>query len=131
MQEKRRNAIYREIEEHTGIVPAFFKKLPDRALESEWPLFRDQLDDDYGAIPPKYRELMGIAVAAQMQCAYCIYAHTQFARVFGATDEEIEDAAHTGKHTAGWSTYLSGTSTDLENFKSEVDQICEHMTQQM
>jgi AhpD family alkylhydroperoxidase len=127
MQEQRRNAIYREIEQQVGFVPAFFEELPDKALDSEWKLFSQQLDEDYGAIPPKYRELVGLAVAASEQCPYCIYAHTQFARLFGASDEEIEDAAHTGKHTAGWSTYLAGLGTDLEEFKSEVDQVVENM----
>ncbi len=129
MQEQRRNAIYREIEQQVGFVPSFFQKLPDEALDAEWKLFGQQLDEEYGAIPPKYRELIGLAVAASEQCPYCIYAHTRFARLFGASDEEIEDAAHTGKHTAGWSTYLAGLGTDLEEFKSEVDRAAENMKQ--
>lgn len=123
--------IYRQIEQELGFVPGFFKQLPADSLEHEWTLFAAQLDDDYGEIPPKERELAGIAVAAQMQCPYCAYAHTAFARLFGATDAEIEDAAHTAKHTAGWSSYLRGLDYDLDEFKREVDQACENMKKQM
>lgn len=44
-----------------------------------------------GAIPPKYRELMSIAVAPTTQCAYCIDAHIKNAIEAGATREEIAE----------------------------------------
>jgi AhpD family alkylhydroperoxidase len=44
-----------------------------------------------GAIPPKYRELMSIAVALTTQCAYCIDAHIKNALEAGATREEISE----------------------------------------
>ena len=124
-----RKEIYREMEKMTGAVPSFFKRLPDSELELEWKLFADQMSTT-GAIPPKYRELMGLAVASSLQCRFCIYAHTEFARVFGATDEEIENAVHTAKHTAGWSTYIAGLGTGFEEFKTEIDAACEHMRSQ-
>jgi AhpD family alkylhydroperoxidase len=42
-----------------------------------------------GAIPRKYRELISIAVALTIQCAYCIDAHIRNAVEAGATREEI------------------------------------------
>ena len=44
-----------------------------------------------GAIPPKYRELMSVAVALTTQCAYCIDAHVKLAIAAGATREEIAE----------------------------------------
>ena len=48
---------------------------------------------DGGAIPPKYRELMSVAVAITTQCAYCIDVHTRRAAAAGASREEIAEAA--------------------------------------
>ena len=38
-----------------------------------------------GVIPPRYRELMSIAVALTTQCAYCIDSHIKNAVEAGAT----------------------------------------------
>jgi AhpD family alkylhydroperoxidase len=46
-----------------------------------------------GAIPPKYRELIAIAVACTTQCPYCIEAHAKAAKAAGASREEIVEAA--------------------------------------
>ena len=125
---KSKKEVYREIEGELGFVPSFFKRLPEGALHQEWSLFHQQLDDQYGSIPPKYRELMGVSVASALQCPYCVNAHTQFSQhLYGASDKEIEDAIHTAKHTAGWSSYVRGLAIDLEKFKSEVTQACEHI----
>jgi AhpD family alkylhydroperoxidase len=47
---------------------------------------------DGGAIPRKYRELIGVAVAVASQCPYCIDAHTKAAKAAGASREEIVEA---------------------------------------
>jgi len=46
-----------------------------------------------GAIPVKYKELIGIAVALTTQCPYCIEIHSAGARKAGATETEIAEAA--------------------------------------
>jgi len=46
-----------------------------------------------GAISPKYRQLIGIAVACTIQCPYCLEAHAKAAKAAGATREEIAEAA--------------------------------------
>ncbi|MGZ3499059.1 MAG: carboxymuconolactone decarboxylase family protein [Vulcanimicrobiaceae bacterium] len=45
-----------------------------------------------GAIPSKYRELMAIAIAATMQCPYCMDVHTAQAKKLGASREEVAEA---------------------------------------
>ena len=79
------------------------------------------------AIPNKYRELIGVGVAAIMRCRYCSYYHSEIAKLYGATDAEIEDAVHFAKSSAGWSTYINGLQVYYETFKSEIDQTCEHI----
>lgn len=125
-----RTQVYAQIEQTFGIVPTFFKSLPDSSLELEWQLMqRVQLDE--GAIPNKYRELIGVGIAATTKCQYCIYFHSQIAKVFGATDAEIEEAVHFAKSSAGWSTYVNGMQFDLAQFRKEIDKACEFVRTQM
>lgn len=91
-----RKEVYQEIEQVFGLVPSMFKDVPDTMIESEWKLFKQiQLDD--GPIPQKYRELIGLAISSVTKCRYCSYYHTEAARLFGATDEEIEATVHYAK----------------------------------
>ena len=121
-----RQEVYQEIEQTFGLVPAMFRAMPDSTLEPEWQLFkRVQLEE--GPIPAKYRELIGLAIAGVTKCRYCAFYHTEVAKLFGATDEEIEDALHFAKSTAGWSAYVNGLQVDFEQFKDEIVQACEHV----
>ena len=45
-----------------------------------------------GAIPPKYRELIAVAVAHTTQCVYCIDVHVKGAKKAGASREEVAEA---------------------------------------
>jgi AhpD family alkylhydroperoxidase len=125
-----RQQVYQDIEQKLGIVPTFFKHLPDSSLQLEWELMqRVQMDE--GPIPNKYRELMGLAIAASTRCRYCTFFHTQMARLNGASDAEIEDAVHYAKSSAGWSAYLNGLQLDYDQFKREVNQAVEYVGAQM
>jgi AhpD family alkylhydroperoxidase len=122
----KRQEIYRDMEQNLGLVPGFFKTLPDATLELEWSLFkRSQMEE--GPIPGKYRELIGIAIAATTKCRYCAFFHTEMAKLNGATAAEIEDAVHFAKSSAGWSAYINGQQYDYDQFRSEVLKACEHV----
>ena len=121
-----RQEIYKEIEEMFGLVPSMFKVVPDSSLELEWQLFK-QVQFEEGPIPNKYRELIGVALAAITKCRYCAVYHTEVAKLNGATDAEIEDAVHYAKSSAGWSTYINGLQLDYDQFKEEVLKACEHV----
>ena len=101
-----REDVYKEIEGMFGLVPSFFKEVPDSSLELEWKLFK-RVQFDPGPIPNKYRELIGVAISAITKCRYCSVYHTEVARLNGATDAEIEDAVHYAKSSAGWSAYIN------------------------
>ena len=88
--------IYNEMEESMGSVPGFLKSLPDSTLGPEWELFKiSQMEP--GAIPNKYRELIGLGVAAATKCHYCSFFHREMAKLEGATEAEMEGAAHFAK----------------------------------
>lgn len=121
-----RDQLNSEIKETFGLIPSMFKTIPDNALELEWNLFKKtQLED--GAIPNKYRELIGIGIASATKCRYCIYFHTEVAKLFGATQSEIEEAVHFAKAVSGWSTYVNGMQLDFEEFKREIDMAGEYI----
>ncbi|GAB7089227.1 carboxymuconolactone decarboxylase family protein [Marinifilum fragile] len=125
-KDMKRKKIYEEIEQTFGLIPTMFKLIPDNTLELEWNLFKKlQLED--GAIETKNRELIGLSIAAVTKCKYCAYFHTEMARLFGASDEEIEEAVHFAKATSGWSTYVNGMQIDYDEFTREIDAACEHV----
>jgi AhpD family alkylhydroperoxidase len=123
---KSRAEIYAEMKSMLGLVPIFFKSIPDSTLELEWALMK-RVQMEPGPIPNKYRELIGIAVSAATKCEYCGIFHTEMARLNGATDEEIEDALHYTKSTTGWSTYINGSQVDLDVFRGEVKAMVEYI----
>lgn len=47
-----------------------------------------------GAIEPKYREIIAIAVALTTQCVYCLESHTAKAKGLGVTKEEIAETVY-------------------------------------
>jgi hypothetical protein len=53
----------------------------------------------------------------------------QVAKLYGATDDEIEDAFHFAKSSAGWSTYINGLQMDYDEFKSELDRSVAYIRQ--
>ena len=82
----------RDIEETFGLVPEFLQSIPDYLIPSEWATMKSlQLGET--AIPNKYKELIGLAISGATRCRYCCYFHTEAARLFGATDEEINETA--------------------------------------
>jgi AhpD family alkylhydroperoxidase len=124
-----RKQVLQEIKETLGVVPGFIQSLPDATLEMEWRLLT-QVQMEPGPIPNKYRELIGVGISAVTKCRYCAYFHTEFARLNGATDAEIEDAVHYAKSSAGWSTYLNGMQVDFDQFKREIQAVCRHVRAQ-
>ncbi len=121
-----REQVYNEIKEMLGLVPSFFKMVPDSTLELEWRLFK-QVQFEEGAIPNKYRELIGLGIASVTKCRYCALFHTEAAKLNGATQAEIEDAVHFAKSSAGWSAYINGLQVDYDEFRNEVRQITEYV----
>jgi AhpD family alkylhydroperoxidase len=119
----------KEIESQFGFFPLIFAAYPQYALPSAWENFK-QLGSPDSKIPPKYRELIQLAVAAQIPCTYCVYFHTAAAGLFGASEEEIKEAIAQGANTRQWSTVLQGNQIELDAFKKEVQMMLKKMTEE-
>jgi AhpD family alkylhydroperoxidase len=130
MMENRADA-ERDIEQTLGLVPEFFKRVPDYLLPTEWASFKSLELSDQTAIPNKYKEMIGLAVSGATRCRYCAYFHTEAARLFGATDDELTETALIAKNTMGWSTYLNTLQFDYDEFVSEFDHVTAHVRSQM
>lgn len=118
----------KEIEAEFGVVPEFFKVYPDYALAGAWENFK-QMSGPNSVLPGKYRELLQLAVAAQIPCQYCVYFHTAAAKAHGATDEEIREAIAQGAQTRHWSMILQGNQIDFDEFKKEFDGAMQYMAE--
>ena len=120
----------KDIEETLGIVPGFMNALPEDVLIQEWPLFKTYNLTET-KIPGKYRELMGLAVAANIKCPYCILFHREAAKMNGATDEELAETAFLASYTARWSAIIHAQHYDFDTFKEELEQVGEHLQKMM
>ncbi len=118
----------KEIESMFGFFPIMFDVFPEYALPGAWEAFKE-LNSPSSQIPPKYRELIQLAVASQIPCIYCIYFHTASAKLFGASDEEIKEAIAHGASTRHWSMILQGNDVDFTAFKKEVQLMLKKMSE--
>ena len=89
--------------------PEYLKQtLPDQALKPHWD---EQLAvmNPKGALDAKTKNLIALGVAAQIPCAYCVYALTKGAKAAGATDAQIKEAIATAALVRFNSTMLNGS----------------------
>ncbi len=116
-----------DIKETIGIVPGFMKALPEDVLMHDWPLWK-RYSLEESEIPGKYRELMGLSVAANIKCPYCLAMHTDMAKAHGATDEEIREVYYLASLTSRWSAMLHAQQYDMEKFQQEGAEMGKYMT---
>ncbi len=122
-QETQGQAAYRDIEQTLGSVPTFFKQLPTAAIVGAWAEMKTFQFNPETRLSGKTKELIGLAVAAQIPCQYCIYFHTAAAKANGAADEEIKEAVAMAAVVRHWSTVLNGMQVDLDGFKRDTDSV--------
>ena len=101
--------------------PPFMKAIePQAAVGSAWQEWMAVFNPK-GALDEKTKELIGLAVAAQIPCGYCIYGHTLGAKHAGATDDQIKEAIAASALVRKMSTELNGNQYDLAAFKKQID----------
>src|SRR5882757_4683898 len=76
-------AAHADIQKTLGFVPRFLSAMPDEAAPGLWQEMKTLQLNPGTALPGRVKELIGLAVAAQIPCRYCIAAHTEFARLNG------------------------------------------------
>jgi AhpD family alkylhydroperoxidase len=116
-------AAYRDIQQTLGLVPTFFKLFPESGIAGAWAEFKSVQLNPKTKLDGKTKELIGLAVAAQIPCHYCVYFHTSAAKANGATDEEIREAVAMAAISRHWSTVLNGMQVDYDTFRKETDTV--------
>lgn len=106
-----------------GDAPKFYQETyPEHALgpAMEWD---KALKGEDAPLDAKTQQLISVAVAAQIPCRYCVYAHLKMARAAGASEAEIKHAVAMAARIRHWSTVMYGMKYDLDAFEAEVDQL--------
>ena len=103
------------------------KGLPQDVLIHDWPLMKKYTLGE-SKIPAKYRELMGLAVAANIKCPYCQLFHKSVAQMYGATPEEFAEIAFFASYTSRWSAMIHAQHYDYDTFAKETQQIGEYLS---
>ncbi len=122
--------LQKELKQAFGIVPSFAHSTTPEALRLWWAEMRDFQLSDKTALSGKVKELIGLAVAAQIPCEYCVLFHTEAARLNGATEQEIQEAIFMAAVTRQGSTILNGSHLDTAVFSRELKQIVTHIQKQ-
>jgi len=118
-----------DIRKTMGLVPGFMKAIPQDVLIHDWPLMKKYQTGE-SKIPGKYREFIGIGVAANIKCPYCALMHRTMATMNGATDDEMAEVAFLASFTARWSAMLHALHYNYDTFAKEVNQITEYAQKQ-
>jgi AhpD family alkylhydroperoxidase len=120
-----------DMKQSFGFVPEFASRFPASALPGAWRQMRDLEMNPSTALSGKYKSLIGVAVSSQIPCAYCIAADTEFAKLEGATDQEITEAIAMAGLVRQEAATLTGFGIDDATFRKEMERIAHFVTQQM
>jgi AhpD family alkylhydroperoxidase len=115
-----------DIQSTLGFVPDFLQKTPEPLLPGMWEELKTLQLNPRTVLDGRTKELIGLAVAAQIPCRYCIVAHTEFAKLNGARDAEIGEAVGMAAITRHWSTFLNGAQMDEARFRADVAKLVEN-----
>ena len=113
----------KDVEATFGFVPQWIKQVPAALLPSFWMTLKNFQMSDQTALDKKTKELVGLAVAAQIPCEYCVMFHTEVARMNGASDQEIREAIGMAAVTREASTLLNGMAIDKAQFRRDLDRM--------
>ncbi len=114
-----------DITKTLGFVPSFLDIMPDVTLPGAWEEMKGLQLNPGTALPGRVKELIGLAVAGQVPCKYCTYAHTEFAKLNGATSVELGEAVSVGALERHWSAYFYGMQVDETKYRAEISRIVE------
>lgn len=121
--------VEQQIKDTFGLVPGPLAVIPEDDRDAEWPTFEKYTVGE-SEIPPKYRELIGLAVSANIKCPYCTHFHRKAAQMHGASEAELEEAQSLSSFSTRYSTMLHASEYDIEQFKVEMAQMADHLESQ-
>lgn len=124
------SATIKDIEQTFGFVPQFMRAIPDQLLPAFWQGMKTFQMSTETRLDVKTKELIGLAVAAQIPCDYCVMFHRAAALANGASEQELEEAVGMAAMTRQGSTLLNGLQIDKAQFRRDLDRIMRQAKQQ-
>ena len=118
-----------EMQKTFGTLPSWMMAYPENARAAAWEW--NKAIEGPGVIPPKYQQLIALAVASQIPCEYCTFAHRSLAtELFDASQAEISEAVALAANTRHWSTVLYGKGVDHDGYRTEIRNMIQHFKAQ-
>jgi len=112
-----------DIKTTLGFVPEFLKETPDSILPGAWQEMKGLEMNPQTVLSGQLKELISLAVAAQIPCAYCTYFHREAALAQGATKDEVKEALFVAAVNLNASTLEAGSLQEDAAFDAEIQQI--------
>jgi len=112
-----------DVRQNFGFVPEFIRRFPPEALPGAWNMMKSVELNPNTKLSGKHKSLIGLAVAAQIPCRFCVIADTEFAKLEGASDREIAEALAMASMTRAGSTALNGLQVDKPGFRRDIDRL--------
>ncbi|MDP2339857.1 MAG: carboxymuconolactone decarboxylase family protein [Deltaproteobacteria bacterium] len=113
----------RDVEKTMGFVPTFIKAVPPEQQVALWNHWKSVEMNPKAPLDMKTTGLIGLAVAAQTPCNYCIIADKEFSRMAGTSDRERYEAIAIAGIVRHWSTFLNGSQFDMQQFRTDTDRV--------
>lgn len=126
-----RDATLKDIKDTFGLVPKFYALYPEDGVTGAWQEMKTLQLNPKTALSGLDKELIGLAVAAQIPCQYCAYFHTQAAKLNGGNDQQTREAIAISAVARYWGTYFDGMQIDKKEFMDETDKIVEVLKKRM
>jgi AhpD family alkylhydroperoxidase len=115
-----------DIAKTLGFVPHFFQVMADAAVSGAWGEMKGLQLNPNSSLPGKTKELIGLGVAAQVPCRYCVFAHTEFAKLNGASEAELAEAVAVAGLARQFSAYTNGMQVDESAFRADLKRMADN-----
>ena len=114
-----------------GFVPSFAKAFPRSALPGIWEEVKGFELNKNTALDGKTKDLIGVAIAAQMPSRLTLWSYAKCGRASGATEAQIQEAVMLSAMSRHWSTFFNGMQLDETKFRAELGKLRENITKAM
>jgi AhpD family alkylhydroperoxidase len=113
-----------------GFVPSFAKAIPENAL-GIWQEVKGFELNKNTALDGKTKDLIGLAIAAQMPSRLTAWSYSKCARASGATEAQVREAVVLSAMTRHWSTFFNGVQLDEGKYRADVARVRDNVTKAM
>jgi len=124
-------AVYADIEKTVGFVPSFVKAMPENLVPGVWEEVHGFELNPRTALSARTKDLIGLAIAAQMPSRLTVWSYGKCARAWGASEAQVKEAVAISALTRHWSTFFNGMQLDEGKYRAEIAKLRENITRAM